>query len=122
MLLAAGREREADSILAVTQSFPQEVSREVVLRILANPSPSEALDMAAFEAFGLSPSDPETVRWIVRELWTVGARAQAAWLAGKLKELAPEDPVARTTLEGAAKLGIEPSRRLVFRPEEETGN
>jgi len=121
MLLAAGREREADSILAVTPSFPPEVSRGVVLRFLANPSPSERLDMAAFEAFGLSASDPETLRWIARELWNAGARAQAAWLARKLERLVPGDPEARAIVENAAKLGIQPGRRISFRPQGEPG-
>ena len=120
MLLAAGREREADSILAVTRSFPPEVSRDIVLRFLANPSPSERLDMASFEAFGLSASDPETLRSIARELWKAGARAQAAWLAGKLEQLVPGDAEARTIVENAAKLGIQPSRRISFRPQGET--
>lgn len=122
MLLAAGREREADSILAVTRSFPREVSRDAVLRILANPSPSETLDMAAFEAFGLSASDPETLRWMARQLWNVGARAQASWLAGKLGQLVPGDPEAGSILEDAAERGIQPSRRIFLKPEEGTGD
>ena len=110
MLRVAGRGREADSILAVTQAFPEDVSRGVVVRILANPSPSEKLDLAAFEAFGLSASDPGTMRLVVRDLWNGGAGAQAAWFARKLEEVAPDDPEAASILRQAAEAGIEPRR------------
>lgn len=109
VLLASGREREADSILAVTQSFGPEISRDVVVRFLANPSPSEELDIAAFEAFGLSTSDPKTMRWMVRRLWDAGARAQAAWWA---RMLDASDPVRREILASAERQGIAPTREL----------
>jgi hypothetical protein len=121
MLLAGGREREADSILAVTPRFPTEVARGLVLRLLANPSPSEKLDTAAFEAFGLSASDPETIRWVMDRLWGSGALAQAAWYARQVQRLVPADRQAASILERAAELGIQPSRKAALHVAGEPG-
>jgi hypothetical protein len=115
MLLAAGRRSEADSILAVTESFTGDVARALVLRLLSEASPSEKLDEAAFEAFGLSASEPETVRWIVRRLKANGSVGQAAWFAQKLARLAPGDPEAASVLALASAHGIGPTREPTMR-------
>ncbi|MGE5174906.1 MAG: hypothetical protein ACM3JJ_00915 [Hyphomicrobiales bacterium] len=110
MLLAAGRDEEADSILASAAPFSVENSREVVLSFLTNPSPSEALDLAALEAFGFSASDPGTLRWIIEELRARGRLAEAARFARMLLGLVPGDREASMILETAAGMGIQPGR------------
>jgi hypothetical protein len=116
MLLAAGRRREADSVMAATPPFPKDVALRLVLRLQADASSSEQLDAAAFEAFGLSPTDPQTIRWIMREFRKDGSMGQAAWFAQELGQLAPGDPESAEVLKWAARSGVkpqrEPSRRL----------
>jgi hypothetical protein len=114
MLIAAGRRQEADSILAATPPFPREVALGLVVRLLANPSPSERLDLAAFEAFGLSASDPQAIRWVMNQLWKSGSMAQAAWYARQVQSLTPEDPESASVLKKATEMGILPSRRAAF--------
>src|SRR5882672_2440602 len=80
-LLAAGRRDEAQRILDTAPTFPRENALPLVRRLLAEPSTSERIDDAAFEAFGLSSADPETIRWIMNEFRRAGALAQAAWYA-----------------------------------------
>jgi hypothetical protein len=110
MLLAAGRRGEADSILAKTAPFPKDVAVALVQGLLAEASPSEQLDNAAFEAFGLSGVDPPTLRSIVLGLQRNGSMAQAAWFALKLKQLAPGDGESAEVLRMAAQMGVTPQR------------
>ena len=110
MLLAAGRRAEAESLMVLADSFPSDVARALLLRLVSEASPSQRLDDAAFEAFGLSATDPETIRWIMRRLWENGSGAQAAWFAERLHRLAPADPEAGSILARASALGIRPSR------------
>lgn len=116
MLLTAGRRGEADSLLAVTEPFPRAVAAQLVTRLLADASASEELDMAGFEAFGLSASDPAALRDVMRSLQRAGALAQAAWLAEKLEKVSPGDPGAAEVRKIAADRGVtprrEPPRRL----------
>lgn len=108
--LNAGRRKEAADILAVTPAFPKETALGSVRRLLAEPSESEGLDNAAFEAFGLSESDPETIRWVMREFVKDGATAQAAWYAQRLLQFLPGDQESGEVIRGAKRLGIEPRR------------
>jgi hypothetical protein len=109
-LLAAGRRREADSVLAATPPLPPDVALTLVVRLLADASASERLDSAAFEAFGLSSSDPTTLRRVIRELLKNGWIAQAAWFASTLKQIVPEDAESAELLARAAQMGVEPRR------------
>ena len=115
MLLAAGRRREADSIMAATASFSKDKALRFVLRLLAEASSSEQLDAAAFEAFGLSGTDPHTIRWIMLEFQKDGSMAQAAWFATKLRLLTPGDPESAEILRAAAQLGVKPQREPAVR-------
>ena len=101
--------------MAVTPSIPDELSRALVLRLMAEASPSEKLDEAAFEAFGLSASTPDTIRWIMHGLWNEGLRSQGAWFAGKLLTLKPDDLEAAEVLASARAAGISPSREMRIR-------
>ena len=110
MLLAAGRRAEADSVLRTAGSFTREVALPLVARLQGDASPSERLDDAAFEAFGLSSADPETIRWVMRDLGKRGSAAQAAWFAQRLQRLAPGDAEAADVLRSAARMGARPQR------------
>jgi len=110
MLIAGGRRMDANALLAVTPGFEPSDARKFVERLLAEASSSESLDMAAFEAFGLRADDPETLRWMVREIRGEGSMGQAAWWAGRLARVAPGDPEASAILKETAAAGITPSR------------
>ena len=108
--LASGRRREADSLMAITPSFSRADALEIVRRLLGEATSNERLDDAAFEAFGLSSSDPETVRWLMRAFRNDGSLAQAAWYAERLQELRPGDPESASLLSETARAGLKPKR------------
>jgi hypothetical protein len=110
LLLAGGRRAAADSILAKTPPYPPDVARTLVFNLLSNASPSEGLDLAAFEAFGLSADDGATIRWMMREFSRRGALGQAAWYARALERRMPGDAESAEVLRRASRLGIEPRR------------
>ncbi len=113
MFLAAGRRREADSVMATTPSFSRQDALRIVKGLLGEASTSERLDAAAFEAFGLSDEDPETIRWMMREFQKDGSTGQAAWLALKLQKLTPGDAESGEVIRTAARMGIKPTREPV---------
>ncbi len=110
MLLAAGRRSEADSVMKDTPAFARDVALQAVTMLQAEASSSERLDTSAFEALGLSSHDPETLRWIMRDLGKNGFTSQSAWFAQKLKAVAPADREAADVLDRAARAGIQPQR------------
>ncbi|HYQ89643.1 MAG TPA: hypothetical protein VEU09_08460, partial [Candidatus Binatia bacterium] len=110
IFLAAGRQREADSVMVNTPSFPREDALGMVKRLLGEATLSEHLDNAAFAAFGLSSSDPETIRWLMREFKKDGSLAQAAWYAQKLQKLAPGDAESAALMRESLQSGVIPAR------------
>ncbi len=110
MLLAAGRRGEADSILTKAEPFPKDIALALVRGLLAEASPSGALDDAAFEAFGLSATDPPTIRSIMLGFQNNGSMAQAAWFALRLRRLAPGNGESAEVLRAAAEMGWTPQR------------
>lgn len=110
MLIGGGRRHAADSLLAITPGFEKSDARAFVERLLAEASSSESLDLAAFEAFGVSADDPETLRWMMHEFQREGSLGQAAWWAKRLAKVAPSDRDATSVLNAAASAGISPNR------------
>jgi hypothetical protein len=110
ILIAGGRRDEATRVLATVGPLATEDALWSVKPFLTETSASERLDEAAFEAFGLSGSDPETIRWIMRHFQREGAFAQAAWYAVRLRRLAPGDPEGGEVIGSAKRMGIEPRR------------
>ena len=96
--------------MAITPSFSRADALEIVRRLLGEATSNERLDDAAFEAFGLSSSDPETVRWLMRAFRNDGSLAQAAWYAERLQELRPGDPESASLLSETARAGLKPKR------------
>ena len=109
-LIAADRRETAKEILANIPGFPREDALRFVAKILAEPSQSERVDMATFEAFGLSSDDPETIRWMMREFARRGATGQAAWFAIRLQSLKSYDLESREVVRSTTKDGAAPSR------------
>ena len=115
MLLAAGRRQIADSIMAATPPYPKDVAFSIVLGLLAEPSPSEELDNAAFEAFGLSGTDPDVLRSIMVAFERKGSMEQAAWYALKLVRIVPGDGQSIELLRRAVQMGVTPQREPSIR-------
>jgi hypothetical protein len=109
-LLAAGRREKAAPILARATAFSREDALAVVHRLLSEASTSESLDLAAFEAFGLSRTDPEAIRSVMRTFVREKAVGQAAWYAQALCRLLPGDPEGIGVIANAGRLGAKPSR------------
>ncbi|MGH7680474.1 MAG: hypothetical protein ACRENN_00635 [Candidatus Eiseniibacteriota bacterium] len=108
--LAAGERGKAGAILAALPPLTKEDALWSLKPFLNEPSPSEPLDLAAFEAFGLSATDPEALRWIMQHFRVEGSLAQAAWYAQWLRRIVPGDPEAIAILNAAERAGIKPSR------------
>ena len=115
MLLAAGRRKEADSTLAATPPFPRNVALALVFGLMADPSPSEGLDDAAFEAFGLSARDPAVLGTLMFGFERNGSLPQAAWYARRLRQVSPGDSSSAEILTRAAREGITPRREPSMR-------
>jgi hypothetical protein len=110
ILSGAGRLEEAARLLDATPVPPRQVALDFVWTMLKEASYDERLDEAAFEAFGLSSSDPEVIRWIMRAFQKEGSLGQAAWYARRLLQLAPGDRESAGLLLSAQQKGVEPRR------------
>lgn len=110
ILLADERREEASRLLAATPALPVNVGLDFVWTMLKEASYDERLDEAAFEAFGLSSSDPAVIRWIMRAFQKDGSLGQAAWYAQRLLQLNPDDREAANVLLTAKQAGVEPNR------------
>jgi hypothetical protein len=91
LLLAAGRRAEAEPILHSTPAFPRPAAMEVVKKLLDETSGDAAQDSSVFEAFGISASDPDVARYMMRALDAAGHEEQALHFARRLREARPGD-------------------------------
>jgi hypothetical protein len=98
ILLATGRRGDAERILKASRGITRNQALVLVERLMAEATESERLDEASFEAFGLSGTDPETIRWMMRDFRREGLAAQADQFAKRLVRLAPGDAEAAGTL------------------------
>ncbi len=110
ILLAAGQRERATRLLADLPVLTKEDALWSLKPFLTEASSSERLDLAAFEAFGLSASDPDAIRWIMRHFQIEGAQAQAAWYARRLCYLVPGDPEGTAVLRAAEQADVKPRR------------
>jgi hypothetical protein len=68
VLLAAGRSGEAQRLLDAGPALPHSDALDCVANVLAEPTQSALLDSFAYPAFGIAPSDPVAIRYLMREL------------------------------------------------------
>ncbi len=97
--LMKGDRTRAAGILADAPVIPREFALYAVSKILAEPTMRADLDGRAYEAFGLSSSDPEALRYLMRVFYGSLFVPQTVRLARRLQEVAPGDS------ESAAILG-----------------
>lgn len=90
--LAEGRRLDAQAIMDTVDAFPWAVAVEAVKKLLTESSSNAGLDSCSFEAFGLSTSDPEVARFMMRRFWMEGWVPEAVHFAHRLEALKPGDP------------------------------
>jgi len=97
LLLAEGRTSDADRILMETPRFDRNDAIAIAYEVVSIPSRLD-LDAAILEALGLSTSDPEAVRSVMRQLAINRYPAATIRFAKRLLALRPDDTEARTVL------------------------
>ena len=96
LLLKYGRDREADRILGSLPPLPRRDAVEVVANILQLNQPRPLRVEVAMSAFGLSPTDPDALRALLRTLRQRGAYRLAAPVGLALLKTLPGDAEGRT--------------------------
>ena len=98
-LFANGASREAQQILSSQAPFSREDGLASIMKVLAEPTRSATLDSSAYQAFGISPSDPSAVRELMRGFRDNGYPAQALHFALRLEAMVPGDSEAKAVIE-----------------------
>ena len=98
-LFANGASHEAQQILSSEGPLSREGGIASIMKVLAEPTRSATLDSCAYQAFGISPSDPSAVRELMRGFRDNGYPAQALHFALRLEALVPGDPEAKAVIE-----------------------
>jgi hypothetical protein len=88
---AAGDDSAATRLIAEAPPLSREVALYDVAKVLAEPTSDAALDSCAYEAFGISPRDPEAMRHFMELFYGSLLVPQARHFAERLHELAPGD-------------------------------
>jgi hypothetical protein len=98
LLLAAGRQADADRILEDTPRFNRTDAIAIVYEVAMIPSSAD-LDEAILEAVGLGTGDSEAIRSVMRRLALNRYPAATIRFAKRLQALSPGDNEARMVLQ-----------------------
>jgi hypothetical protein len=101
VLYARGDSTGAERILRSAPPLPRGIAIDAIARVIAQPSRSPALDAQAYRVFGISPRDPEALRYWMAMFYGSEYFAQAKEMARRLQEVKPGD---RESAEVLAKL------------------
>jgi hypothetical protein len=88
---AAGDDSAATRLIAEAPPLSREDALYDVAKVLAEPTSDAALDSCAYEAFGISPRDPEAMRHFMELFYGSLLVPQTRHFAERLQELAPGD-------------------------------
>lgn len=92
MALLANRDHDgAQRLLSKAPPISRESALYGVAKVMSEPTGRADLDSCAFPAFGLSPSDPETLRYFMEMYYASQFVPQAIHFARWLQEIAPAD-------------------------------
>ena len=91
---AVGRDGEGDQLLSKVPRFNRPESMSAASALLIEPVSGLDLDLAAMRAFGLSPTDVDALRTIMRQLEAGHATGAASRMALRVLAQAPGDPEA----------------------------
>jgi len=106
--LAQGKKSEAAAIMDTTYAFPWDVSVEIVKKLFTESSSSSAIDSCAYQAFGLSETDPNVLRYLMRKFWTEKWVPEAVHFARRLEALGQGDAETKDLLEKSKGLPDRP--------------
>jgi len=106
--LAQGKKAEAEAIIDTTYAFPWDVSVEIVKKLFTESSSSSAIDSCAYQAFGLSETDPNVLRYLMRKFWTEKWVPEAVHFARRLEALGQGDSETKDVLEKSKGLPDRP--------------
>ncbi len=87
----AGREAEADSMLASAEPLQHAAALDLMAKVFGDPTGSAELDSCAYRAFGVAPEDPESLRYLMTLFRDMGYIPQAKHFAGRLARILPGD-------------------------------
>jgi len=90
-LLAEDDSTGARRLLEAAPPISGEYALESVARVMAEPTGRTGLDSSAFRAFGVSPSDPVALRYLMDTFYASQFVPQAVEFARRLQEVAPGD-------------------------------
>ena len=99
VLFARGDSLGAQQILWSTPALPRGIAIDAIARILLQPSRSPALDAQAYRVFGISPRDPDALRYWMAVFYGSEYFAQAKEMARRLQEVRPGDKESAEVLE-----------------------
>ena len=93
-LHAGGEQARAESLLAAAPSIRREFALSGIARILSQPSRQPDVDTLAYWAFGISPDDPDALRYWMVMFYGSEFYLQAQQMAERLQAARPGDPEA----------------------------
>ena len=92
MALLANRDHDgAQRLLSKAPPISRESALYGVAKVMSEPTGRGDLDSCAFPAFGLSPADPETLRYLMEMYYASQFVPQAIHFARRLQDIAPAD-------------------------------
>ncbi|MGE5176302.1 MAG: hypothetical protein ACM3JJ_07975 [Hyphomicrobiales bacterium] len=91
----AGLTARADSLRAAAPPLAPHEARDMVGQILVEPTDEERFDALAWWGFGVSPSDPDALRYLIGQFRIGGYDDAARAMARRLAAIAPGDSLAR---------------------------
>ena len=94
----AGRQSQADSLLAEAGPLDRQAAIDLLARVFGNPTRDAELDSCAYWAFGVSPDDPEVIRYYLRIFVELGNPSQIEHFAKRLEVLQPGNVESREAL------------------------
>ncbi|HYJ34057.1 MAG TPA: hypothetical protein VE326_12675 [Candidatus Binatia bacterium] len=97
-LHAAHRDGEAAHLLRLAPPLQRWEALDMAGKVYAEPTHDPAQDALAFWPFGVSPDDPDALRYLIGQYRIGGYHRQARELARRLERVAPGDSLALATI------------------------
>jgi hypothetical protein len=97
-LHAVSREEEAERHLREAPPLSRTEALDMAGKVFAEPTGNPRLDSLAFWPFGVSPDDPDALRYLIGQYRIGGYWKPAHTLAERLLRVAPSDSLGRAAL------------------------
>jgi hypothetical protein len=98
--LWVGNQTAAGRLVTAADSLPREAALDLMAKVFGEPTAQAGLDSCAFQAFNISPDDPDALRHLMRLYRDMGYTAQAEHFASRLQRILPQDPEVARVLRG----------------------